>query len=84
MNKAIFAAGCFWGVQFYFDQIPGVVKSEVGYTGGHTNNPNYDSVCSHNTGHAEAVMIEFDPTYMGTRPRISFSNSMVGFIVKFP
>lgn len=61
MQKAIFAAGCFWGVQFYFDQIPGVVSSEVGYTGGHTKNPTYKEVCEHVTGHAEAVRLDFDP-----------------------
>lgn len=60
MNKAIFAAGCFWGVQFYFDQVPGVTKTTAGYTGGHTENPTYEQVCSHTTGHAEAVLIEFD------------------------
>ncbi|MEO8785180.1 MAG: peptide-methionine (S)-S-oxide reductase MsrA [Candidatus Saccharimonadales bacterium] len=61
-QTAILAAGCFWGVQFYLDQIPGVIKSEVGYTGGHTTEPTYEQVCGHDTGHAEAVKVEFDPS----------------------
>ena len=60
-QKAIFAAGCFWGVQYYFDQVPGIIKTTVGYTGGHTTNPTYDDVCTHQTAHAEAVEIEFNP-----------------------
>jgi methionine-S-sulfoxide reductase len=61
MEEAILAAGCFWGVQFYFDQVPGVLETEVGYIGGHLDNPSYEAVCAHGTGHAEATRIVFDP-----------------------
>ena len=60
-QTAILAAGCFWGVQDYFDQVPGVIETEVGYIGGHVANPSYQMVCAHTTGHAEAVKIVFEP-----------------------
>ncbi len=61
LPKAMFGAGCFWGVESAFREVNGVVETAVGYSGGITENPTYGEVCSHTTGHAEVVLITYDP-----------------------
>jgi len=60
-QTAMFGAGCFWGVEWVFSQVPGVSTAVSGYSGGHTQDPTYREVCSHTTGHAEVVQVTFDP-----------------------
>jgi peptide-methionine (S)-S-oxide reductase len=63
-ETATFGAGCFWGVEWVFMQVPGVSRAVSGYAGGHTVDPTYQQVCSHTTGHAEVVQVTFDPEHV--------------------
>jgi peptide-methionine (S)-S-oxide reductase len=75
-KKATFGAGCFWGVEAAFRQIDGVTKTEVGYEGGTLENPTYQDVCSHTTGHAEVVEVTYDPD------RVSYERLLDAFWAK--
>lgn len=69
---AILAAGCFWGVQDYFSKINGVKSTKVGYSGGNTDNPSYEQVCSGLTGHAECILINFDEKIINYEEILSY------------
>ncbi len=62
METALLAGGCFWGMEEVTRQIPGVIDTEVGYTGGTMSGPTYHDICKGNTGHAEAIRVDFDPS----------------------
>ena len=72
-SKAMFGAGCFWGVEAAFRRLDGVTATAVGYAGGHTDDPSYREVCSHTTGHAEVVEVTYDPD------RISYEQLLAVF-----
>jgi peptide methionine sulfoxide reductase msrA/msrB len=71
-ETAIVAGGCFWGMQEIIRKLPGVISSRVGYTGGHVPNPSYEDVCTHTTGHAEAVEVVFDPNVLSYEQFLGF------------
>lgn len=71
-EEATFAAGCFWGVEYYFKRLPGVLKTKVGYTGGKVDHPSYAAVCSKNTGHYEAIHLIYDPKQISYRKLVQF------------
>ena len=73
MEKALFGAGCFWGVEESFRKLPGVKKTEVGYSGGNTINPTYETVCVGDTNHAEVVLLKYDEN------EVSFENLLDHF-----
>ena len=72
LEKATFGAGCFWGVEYQYAKIPGVISAESGYAGGKTLNPTYEDICAKGTGHAEVIEVTFDPTKVTYRTLVEY------------
>lgn len=71
-EEAIFAAGCFWGVEYYLKRLPGVLKTEVGYIGGHLKKPSYNDVCRGDSGHYEAIRVLYDPSVLSYEQLVKY------------
>ncbi len=72
LEKAMFGAGCFWGVEYQYAKIPGVLEAFSGYAGGTVENPTYEDVCSHTSGHAEVIQVTFDPAKISYRKLVEY------------
>ena len=72
LEKATFGAGCFWGVEYQYRKIPGVLEAYCGYSGGKTERPTYREVCQHDTGHAEVIEVTFDPAKVSYRQLVEY------------
>ena len=72
LEKATFGAGCFWGVEYQYAKIPGVLSAVCGYAGGKIDNPSYEDVCSHTSGHAEVIEVTFDPAKVTYRTLVEY------------
>ena len=72
LEKATFGAGCFWGVEYQYAKIPGVLSAECGYAGGKTLNPTYEEICAKGTGHAEVIEVTFDPAKVNYRTLVEY------------
>ncbi len=72
MEKALIGAGCFWGIEKFYSEITGVIDTKVGYSGGNTNNPTYQDVCSGETNHAEVVLINYDESIISYEEIIKY------------
>ena len=72
LEKATFGAGCFWGVEYQYAKIPGVLSAESGYAGGKTENPTYEDICAKGTGHAEVIEVTFDPAKVTYRTLVEY------------
>ena len=79
MQKALFGAGCFWGIEEYFRKIPGVKDTKVGYSGGYSKKPTYETVCGGTTEHVEVLQLDFDDNEISLNSRNIWRSNRSGF-----